>query len=638
VCGICGIVRTAGVVAEHELEQMASTLAHRGPDDAGYYTTGHGDRGGACGLGFRRLSIIDVDGGHQPIPNEDESKWVMCNGEIYNFQELRRELEAKGHRFRTRCDSEVIVHLWEEHGPALVERLNGMFALAIWDDATRTLFLARDRLGKKPLYYAALDGSLLFASEPKALLAHPDVLRELDRDGLAMYLAYEYVPAPFSIYRGISKLEAGHTLRWTDGAVDVERYWEPSFDRAEPRSDDEWAAELVDRLRESVRLRLISDVPLGVFLSGGIDSSVVVALMTELMPATDVKTFSIGFREQSFDESRYARRVADHFGTDHHEEILTADAMLDILPEITAFLDEPLADGSIVPTYLLSRFTRSTVTVALGGDGGDELFAGYPTFPAHRAAAFYRVPRRMHAWAERAADRLPVSRRNFSLDFKVKRFLRGATAPPAIRDQLWLGSFSPAEQADLLGEPAADVFAPIHQLSARMRGSDPVDRLIAQYLRFYLEGDILVKVDRASMAASLEVRAPFLDHTFVSFVNSMPPRLKLRRLRSKYILKRAFADRLPPEIANRSKKGFGVPLGDWLRGGLRTTMEELLSESELRAQGIFEPRAVRRLVDDHLSGRRDNRKQLWTLLTFQLWHDAWLRSTSPRPRAEVAQT
>ena len=632
MCGICGIAQRHGHVDHGALERMAATLRHRGPDDDGFYVS-PADRGAACGLGFRRLSIIDVDGGHQPIPNEDESAWVMCNGEIYNFRELRAWLEARGHKFRTACDTEVIVHLWEERGPKLVDDLNGMFALAVWDERKRSLFLARDRMGKKPLYYADLEETLLFASEPKALLEHPACPRDLDAAALSQYLAFEYVPAPASMFAGIRKLPAGHRLLWRDGRASVERYWSIEFDEAPERNEDEWAAELVDRLRESIRLRLVSDVPLGVFLSGGIDSSAVVALMAELVEPASIKTFSIGFEEASFDESAHARRVASFFGTDHHEEVLTERRMVELVEPVFAQLDEPLADASLVPTRLLSAFARQHVTVALGGDGGDELFAGYPTFQAHLAARWYRVPRVVH---ERlvlpAAARLPVSTANFSLDFKIKRFLRGITEPAEVRDQLWLGSFSPAEQRSLLlGEPDGDAFAPL-AAGTQVRERDLVHRLVAQYLRLYLEGDILVKVDRASMAESLEVRAPFLDYTFVSFVNSMPSQLKLRRLTTKAILKQAMRDILPADILERPKKGFGIPVADWLKSELRDLMLTHLSPARVRAQGLFDPSVVEELVRSHLSGRRDNRKQLWTLLVFQLWHEQWLE----QPRSRLA--
>jgi asparagine synthase (glutamine-hydrolysing) len=520
----------------------------------------------------------------------------------------------------------VIPHLYEELGARCVERLNGMFAFALWDASRHELVLARDRFGKKPLYYVEVGGSLLFGSELKSLVEHPLCPQELDFESLSCYLALEYVPTPRSIIAGVKKLPGGHLLRWHDGRASVERYWDLSFDaESDAKTDQEYVEEFHDRLREAVRRRLISDVPLGAFLSGGIDSSSVVAMMVEALPPKDVKTFSIGFADRSFDESQHARRVAAHFGTDHHEEVFTPKAMLELLPTVADFLDEPFADASVLPTYLLSRFTRESVTVALGGDGGDELLAGYPTFPADRMARLYRVPHVLH---ERVviplADRLPARTRNFSFDFKVKRFLRAAGAPAATRHPLWLGSFSPDEQRALLSHAPFDPFAEQRRAFADAPTRDEVERLIYLYATTYLQDDILVKVDRASMACSLEVRAPFLDVELVEFLGSVPPRLKLRRFETKHLLKEAMQDILPRGIAAREKKGFGVPVAEWLKGELREALEDELSAERLRVQGLFEPGEVQRLVSEHMSGRRDNRKQLWTLFVFQLWHRRWM--------------
>jgi asparagine synthase (glutamine-hydrolysing) len=457
MCGITGIADLGGSVDPEVLRRMANTLRHRGPDDESYHIPAPRAGGTAIGLGFRRLAIIDLSGGRQPMANEDGSLWIVCNGEIYNHAALRLELEARGHKFRTHSDIESLLHLYEEYGPECVSKVNGMFALAIWDAKNQTVFLARDRLGKKPLYYRATPTQLIFGSEVKAVLMHPDCPRELDARNLSKYLACEFVPSPHCIFKGIHKLPAGHWLAWQNGRTRLHRYWDLKFSTgADPRPENEIAEELGARLKEAVRLRLISDVPLGVFLSGGLDSSSVVAMMAELMPPEQIKTFAIGFAEKSFDESAHARRIAGFFGTDHHEQVLQSKTLLDILPDVAAFLDEPLADASIIPTYLLSKFTRQHVTVALGGDGGDELFAGYPTFQAHRLAGFYRVPRAIHERLLRPlAELLPVSGENFSFDFKVKRFLRGIGPRAEIRDQIWMGSFTPAEQrALLLGKPS----------------------------------------------------------------------------------------------------------------------------------------------------------------------------------------
>ncbi len=652
MCGIAGILSYDGPVDAVALRRMTAALRHRGPDDEGFHIEEAAERGPRIGLGFRRLSIIDLDGGHQPMCNEDGSVWVILNGEIYNFAALRAELEARGHTFRTRSDTETLVHLWEEHGTDCVDKLNGMFAFALWDARRRALFLARDRMGKKPLYWVDTGRSLLFASELKGLLQHPDCPRNIDRRALAKYLAYEYVPSPWCIFESVHKLPAAHTLLWESGRTDVRRYWDMHFTGSQNgsgngarRHEADYAAELRDRLREAVRLRLVSDVPLGVFLSGGIDSSSIVAMMAELMPPASIKTFSIGFEDRSFDESSHARRVAQFFGTDHREEVLRPDTMVDILPEVAGFLDEPFADASIVPTYLLSRFTRQHVTVALGGDGGDELLAGYPTFQAARAARFYRVPRLLHERIlQPLAERLPVSHDNFSLDFKLKRFLRGVMHRPGVRNQVWLGAFDPIGQAEILGgDPTADahgatgraydVYDDIARAEAECPSSNPLERLIYLYCRFYLQDDILVKVDRASMACSLEVRAPFLDYTLVEFLNGIPPDLKLRGMQTKYILKRAMSSRLPPGIAGRGKKGFGIPVAKWFRSELRELAGDVLSESRIRRQGILDWPVVARLLDEHWNGVRDNRKQLWTLFVFQLWFDRF----TGRPLASPAR-
>jgi asparagine synthase (glutamine-hydrolysing) len=629
MCGIAGIVEVGGPVDRVALARMTNALRHRGPDDESYYVADDGGSGVSVGFGFRRLSIIDLAGGRQPMSNEDGSLWIVCNGEIYNHLELRHELEARGHQFRTHSDVETLLHLYEEVGPDCVNRANGMFACAIWDRKAQSLFLARDRLGKKPLYYRETPTQFLFGSELKALWQHPNCARELDHHSLSRYLAYEYVPAPHTILKGIKKLTAGNSLLWSNGRSRVQRYWDLKFPGENSgRSEADLAEELRGRLKEAVRLRLISDVPLGVFLSGGIDSSALVAMMAELRPASQIKTFAIGFEEKSFDESRHARRVAEFFGTEHHEEVLPGRAMVDMVPEVAAFLDEPFADASVIPTYLLSRFTRRHVTVALGGDGGDELFAGYPTFLAARLARFYRMPEFIHERVIRPlAGRLPVSHENFSFDFKLKSFLRGVGHRPELRNQVWLGSFTPAEQRALLASDPGefDAYADILAAQNQCSTSHPGERLIYEYCKFYLAEDILVKTDRASMACSLEARAPFLDYKFVEFANSIPFQLKLKGTQSKFILKQALQGKLPPEILARGKKGFGIPIAKWFRGELRELVQDTLAESRLRQEGIFQPRAVAQLLEEHLRGTKDNRKPLWTLFMFQQWFEQHLK-------------
>jgi asparagine synthase (glutamine-hydrolysing) len=497
-----------------------------------------------------------------------------------------------------------------------------MFAFALWDAGRSELILARDRFGKKPLYYAETGGGVIFGSELKSLLEHPDCPRDLDRAALSHYLAFEYVPEPGSIIAGVRKVPAAHVLTWRDGAASTRRYWRMGFEGPAPSvAEDEYVDRFRTVFRDAVGRRLISDVPLGAFLSGGVDSSSVVAAMTGL--GGDVRTFSIGFVEPSFDESAHARSVARFLGTEHHEEVFTANAMLELLPAVAGVLDEPFADPSVLPTYLLSRFAREHVTVALGGDGGDELLAGYPTFPADRLARAYRVPRTVHERAiVPAVDLLPVSAANFSREFKLKRFLRGAAFPEDVRHAAWLGAFTPPEIHDVLVDPAGDPYAGLRRLVAEAPGRDRVERLISVYAETYLRDDILVKADRASMACSLEVRSPFLDVELVELLGQVPSSLKLRGMQTKVILKRAMRDALPPGIADRPKKGFGIPVTAWLRDGLRELLLDELSPARLRSQGLFKPSAVDRLVREHLDGRRDHRKALWTLLMFQLWEQS----------------
>ena len=614
---------------------MCSALEHRGPDDEG--SVQHD----GVTLGMRRLSIIDLEGGQQPMHNEDSRIWVVQNGEIYNHLELRDQLVAAGHTFSTRSDTEVLVHGYEQWGEAMVERLNGMFAFALHDRRRGVVFLARDRMGIKPLHYA-IDGSrLVFASELKALLVDPSLRRGVDPVALDQYLALEYVPSPMSMVRGISKLQPAHTLTWSvaEGTNTLRRYWSPSLGEASgpapaTGSLDAQCSELLGVLRESVRKELISDVPLGVFLSGGIDSSAVAAMMTSL--GTEVKSFSVGFADRSFDESAYARQVAQHLGTDHHELVLEPDMLLGLIPKLPSLLDEPLGDASIIPTYLLSEFTRRHVKVALGGDGGDELFAGYPTLQAHRLAAYYgRVPGVVRrGLVAPVVRRLPVSRGNLSFDYRAKRFVGGAEFPVAERHERWMGSFAAEERAALLSpavleqvtRPGPVVFDASEGGSGGAR--DPLNQVLLMDMRGYLENDILVKLDRASMMASLEGRVPLLNNDFVEYATRLPLDLKLRGFKSKFLFKSALKGVLPEAVLQRPKKGFGIPVAEWFRGPLREQMLSALSPERIARKGFFEPAAVAALVREHLEGQRDNRKQLWTLFAFELWHDGYL-SRSP---------
>jgi asparagine synthase (glutamine-hydrolysing) len=623
MCGIAGFITNDGHPADRGiLERMTATVSHRGPDGDGFYTDG------PAALGHRRPSIIGVAGGAQPMSNEDGTIWVTYNGELYNELELRRELEAKGHRYRTASDTESLVHLYEEDGPDFVRRLNGMFALAIWDGRRGRLVLARDRMGQKPLFYGVLPGGgLAFGSEPKAVLAHPQVGRALDPGGLARYLFYEYVPAPYSIWQSMRKLPRAHVLVWESGASRLGRYWESPLVAPVEADFEATAGRFWGGFRDAVARHRRSDVPLGVFLSGGVDSSSVAAALCEVEPARNVRTFSIGFEDPSFDESRHAREVAAYLGTDHHERTFSIETAYELLPEVAGWLDEPFGDASILPTHLLSRFAREEVTVVLGGDGADELLAGYPTFAAERAAGiFRRLPRPARALAGAAVDLLPVDHRNFSLDFKLKQFLRGAAEPLPLAHQRWLGSFSGAEIARLLvdGDPIGIEAEHLRRAAAVDGGPDALSRSLALYQDTYLPEDILTKVDRASMACGLEVRAPFLDAELVDWVQTLPASFKYGRNQTKRLLKRAAARRLPASILERPKKGFGIPVARWLRGPLAPMVTDLLGRDRLEGQGIFRTEIVARLVAEHQAGIRNHRKPLWTLLMFQLWHDRWL--------------
>jgi asparagine synthase (glutamine-hydrolysing) len=631
------------------LRAMNNTLRRRGPDDEGYYV----DEAGGCGLGHRRLSIIDLSGGHQPLASQDGRLQVVVNGEIYNFQPIRAELQALGYRFRTGSDSEVVVHGYEAWGLDVFSRIHGMFAVALWDGREERMVLARDRMGKKPLYHAFVgsgDRTLIFASELKALLAHPDFERRLSPSGLAQYLVYECLPEHATIYRGAEKLLPGHVMVYERRTqrVQTHEFWRlrfegtPAADAVRGQSEAQLGEQLRGLIQDATRDRLISDVPLGVLLSGGIDSSSVAAAMAQCVPAKEIKTFSVSFADKSFDESSHARRVSEHLGTDHHEEQLSPEVMIEILPEVADFMCEPLGDASVIPTYLLSRFTRRTVTVALGGDGGDELFLGYPTFQADKVArvldrvAPLSVQARLGAAAQSLAGLLPVSRKNFSFDFKVKRFAQGLGFPPDLRHQAWMGSFLPAELSGVLAAGvrddalAEDPYAVVERFRDRSGARDAYDQQVYQYARLYLTGDVLVKVDRASMACALEVRAPLLDTRIVEFAAAIPGELRLKGMTTKYLLKEAVRPWLPAEIIDRPKKGFGVPIGSWLRGPLRPLAEALLAPEKLRREGYFEPTWVRRLLDEHLAGKADHRKPLWTLLAFELWLERF-GPEAPRP-------
>lgn len=624
MCGICGIVTCEpGPDQGAAVRAMCATIVHRGPDDEGVFSD-------ACAaLGMRRLSIIDLDTGRQPMSNESGAIQVVFNGEIYNFQELREDLEKRGHAFRTRSDTEVIPHLYEEYGEDFAHRLNGMFGIALWDAAARKLVLTRDRLGVKPLYFAHLPDRLVFGSEAKAVLAAPGVSRAMDPFALNQYLTYEYIPPPRSIYKDIGKLAPGEQLVYANGGVRVRRWWDPPAEPPLKISEHEAAEQLRELIRDSVRLRLIADVPVGVFLSGGIDSTTTTACAAQFSP--HIKSFCIGFEEPSFDESEYARRAAAALGTDHHEDRLSLKKALGLLPGIFDMLDEPLSDPSLLPTYLLSRFTRRHVTVSLSGDGGDELFAGYPTYLAQKLHGTYRLaPAPLRAAALRAARMLPASEKNMNLPFKFIKFAEGAQYPPLERQLVWLGPMAPHERAEFLSPEFLhavrdqDIFEPARAALGPVREKWP-DLDIAMFtdLRFYLGEDLMTKVDRASMMHSLEARTPFLDYRIVEFASRLPTALKLKGWTTKYILRKAAAPLIPEFVLKRPKKGFGIPVTAWIKEDLLDEFRDALSERSLKEQGLFNPAAVRRILDAHAAGREDQHKKLWNLFVFCQWRRRW---------------
>lgn len=627
MCGIAGFLGN-GVRADGRktVHRMTDSLRHRGPDDEGFYLDEH------AALGVRRLSVIDLRTGRQPIPNEDGTIWVVQNGEIYNFQVLRERLQRFGHQFRTASDTEVLAHAYEEYGEDCVSHLDGMFAFAVWDAARRVLLLARDRMGEKPLYYYAGPDAFVFGSELRAVLEHPAVPRELSFESLSRYLAFEYVPAPYSILASIAKLPPGHFMTVSPGSKPrIVRYWDLSFAPDSSINEREWAERLMAQLTTSVRQRLVSDVPLGLFLSGGIDSSAIVAIAAGLSGTRSLKTFTVGFAEPSYDERAFARVVAQRYTTDHAEVVFSTEDVTALLDDVGSLLDEPLVDSSFLPIYVLSRSARRVVKVVLSGDGGDELFCGYPTFLANRGVRWVRhLPRWAQNGATWAVNHLPPSSRYGGAEFLLKQFFRGFPHSPEVCTQLLLGGLTVAEQLALFSpgfRAACAEFDPYEDLTravAELPGLTPIDRLIYQHCKFYLADQNLVTVDRASMACGLEVRTPFLDHALVELAGQIPSPLKLRGWETKYILKRALRRYLPGMIVTRRKQGFGVPIGPWLRGPLRPVLVERLAPERVSRLGLFDPVIVRQLVAEHVEGRKDNRKILWALLMFDAWRERYL--------------
>jgi asparagine synthase (glutamine-hydrolysing) len=601
------------------IARMLGVVEHRGPDDEGHYVEA------GVAMGMRRLAIIDLATGRQPISNEDGSIWIVFNGEIYNYRELRELLLARGHKLRTRTDTETIAHLYEDEGERCVERLRGMFAFAVWDRRERRLFLARDRVGKKPLHYAMAGRTLVFGSEIKSLLQHPGVKREINLQAISDFLSFGYVPDPATAFTGVSKLPPGHTLTFKDGLIHTRRYWDFDYSgdaggRAPEAPEERYVERLRELIAESVRLRLESDVPLGAFLSGGIDSSIVVAMMAR---ETKVKTFSIGFPDTGFDELRYARIAARHFGADHHEFVVTPDVCR-LVEEIVWHHDEPFADVSSVPTYVVSKMAREHVTVALSGDGGDEVFGGYERYVVDRRRRRYEsVPAFLRRALLRASRALPQGAYG-------KRFLRNIALEPAARYVDSVSYFDRDSQLNLFSEDARRAMAgydPARRFErtfATPVSTSRLERLLYLDSKTYLPGDILVKVDRMSMANSLETRAPLLDHRLIEFAQTIPASFKLRGSETKYILKRAAEGLIPDEIINRPKQGFDVPIRRWFNRELREMLDDTLNDRRARERGDFNHRAVLAILDEHRRGVRDHSRQLWGLLALELWRRAFI--------------
>jgi asparagine synthase (glutamine-hydrolysing) len=637
MCGICGIfnLQLQSLAHGERIDAMAARLFHRGPDSGGKFQLPH------LALAIRRLSIIDLETGNQPLSNETGDITLVFNGEIYNYRELCRGLLERGHHFKTRSDGEAIIHLYEELGPDCLRELNGMFAIALWDDGAQRLLLARDRAGEKPLYYWRDGQSLVFGSEIKSLLEYPGISRAIDPTALTHYFFYGHIPNPRSVYAEIKKLPAAHRMVVEGGNIRIDAFWRPQDylrspeqPRVTPREERDLVEELAVRLRQAAESRLVSDVPLGVFLSGGVDSSTIVAIMSELSPG-NISTFSVNFPEKTFNEEPYSTLVAKRFRTQHH--VLNADkpTMHQALMMLTEYLDEPMADPAVIPTYMISRFAREHIKVALSGEGSDELFGGYPTYMGARLADYYlKLPTVVRRQVFGRLQRfLPVSSTAVPKGLFLRRFLSHAEKNPAERHHIWFGMFNPTELDQLFSPdwagprpPSSAIFAPLGPVLEGARFDETLSEMLYLDFRLYLEDNLLVKVDRASMACSLELRTPFLDHRLIEFAEGLPGNLKVRRFQVKYLLKKAVERWLPHDIVYRQKRGFSVPIASWMRNELRPLVDETLSEDKLRRQGMFNVAFVRRLLNEHWSGKVDNRKTLWTLFCFQLWYDRWGKS------------
>jgi len=623
MCGIAGFV---GIGNESDLRRMVESISHRGPDYQGTSLTQN------VGFAHARLSIIDLNPeANQPFFSADNTCAITFNGEIYNYLSLKEELLKTGkYKFRTTSDTEVLLYMYQEYGEELLKKINGMFAFGIYDFRKKQLLLAKDRMGKKPLYYSLAGDTIVFASELKAIIQHPSISKELNLDAVNEYLTFEYVPTTNTIFNNIHKLEASNYMVFKDGKITTKQpYWKVDFTQQNISFSD--AKDKLDMLlNNAVKSRLMSDVPLGVFLSGGLDSSTV-AYYAQKNASSKINTFSIGFSEKSYDESDYARMVAKQLGTEHHEEILTANQSLELIPYITSKLDEPFADPSIIPTHFLSKFTRKHVTVALGGDGSDELLAGYPTFISDKFARFFNaLPKPFIGLGNAITNLLPPSDKNISLDFKLKQFLKGFESKPQYTHTLWLGSFTPTLKNLLFTNEVKSKLKNGNGLGCVDRymaevNTNAFNKLLYSYYRTYLQEDILVKVDRASMYTSLEVRAPFLDTSVVEFLSSLPKSYKIQGFNGKRLLKELMRDKIPNQIIDRPKKGFGIPVSLWLRNELKETMENYLSEERIKKEGLFDYSYIAKLKKEHLAKKKNHRKLLWNLMIFEMWRENYYR-------------
>jgi asparagine synthase (glutamine-hydrolysing) len=628
MCGIAGIVSTSAGqrVESATIHRMCQAILHRGPDEEGIFVKD------GIGLGMRRLSIIDLAGGQQPVFNEDRTAWVVFNGEIYNFLEVRAYLLKRGHRFSTNSDTEVIVHLYEEMGPDCVNKLRGMFAFALYDERRQKLLMARDRLGKKPLHYALQGQRLLFGSEIKAILAVAPEIATVNQKALLQYMYFGYVPDPLTAFTTIQKLPPGHLLEFENGKITVRQYWDlPQYSTHPPRSEEECLEEMEHRLAEAVRIRLISEVPLGALLSGGTDSSTVVALMARAS-SKPVKTFAIGFRNQEFNEAPYARMVAEKFGTDHHELIVEPD-VFETVETLTSSLEEPFGDSSMLPTYYVSQMARKHVTVALSGDGGDEIFAGYERYAIHlRRRIFERIPSAARRfYREKIYPLLPADMRGKKFSYHVslpwrERYVDAMALVPAFERDIPLLS----DEFRAVGRETGDPEDVMYRYFEQAPANDPVSQMLYVDTKTYMVGDILTKVDRMSMATSLEVRVPILDHEFVEWATGLPLDWKMRGGKQKYIL-RKLAERVgvPREVLYRPKQGFALPLVHWLKHELKELVLSVLLDSRTLQRGYFEARGVRQILDEHFRGRRGHSGQIWRLLMFELWNRNYLERIRP---------